>query len=62
MVLLVVRQRVGLSDDPARRAIYGISSGDACAFIPAWFAPEQFGDVSDDRFEVEGSQGERTNQ
>jgi enterochelin esterase-like enzyme len=31
-----------LTDDPARRATMGVSSGAACAFTMAWFHPERY--------------------
>jgi enterochelin esterase family protein len=34
-----------ISDDPAQRAIVGLSSGGACAFNAAWERPEAFGKV-----------------
>ncbi|MEZ6117589.1 MAG: alpha/beta hydrolase-fold protein [Pirellulaceae bacterium] len=34
---------VNVSDDPAKRAIGGISSGGICAFTAAWERPDQFG-------------------
>lgn len=34
-----------LSDDPAQRAIIGLSSGGACAFNAAWERPDAFGKV-----------------
>jgi enterochelin esterase-like enzyme len=33
---------VRLSDDPARRAVMGVSSGAACAFTMAWRHPERY--------------------
>lgn len=41
----VVRSRVDLTDDPAGRAICGISSGGAGAMTAAFFRPDQFGNV-----------------
>lgn len=40
-----IGKEVAISDDPARRAICGISSGGVCAFTAAWFRPDQFGKV-----------------
>jgi enterochelin esterase family protein len=42
-----VENRIGrsLSEDPARRAICGISSGGICAWTAAWFRPDAFGKV-----------------
>ena len=37
-----LKKQYSLSDDPAMRAIAGISSGGICAFTAAWFYPEQF--------------------
>jgi enterochelin esterase family protein len=42
---VVEAQGLTLTDDPARRAIVGISSGGICAFTAAWLFPEQFGGV-----------------
>jgi enterochelin esterase-like enzyme len=33
---------VRLSDDPAERAVMGVSSGAACAFTMAWFHPDRY--------------------
>jgi enterochelin esterase-like enzyme len=41
----VVRQHVDLTDDPAGRAICGMSSGGACALTAAFLRPEEFGNV-----------------
>jgi enterochelin esterase-like enzyme len=41
----VVRQHIDLTDGPAGRVICGISSGGACAFIAAFFRPDEFGNV-----------------
>ena len=40
-----VERRYRLSDDPARRAIGGTSSGAIAAFTVAWHRPEAFGNV-----------------
>lgn len=44
-VLPAVEQRAGVrfTDDPARRAICGGSSGGNCAFTAAWHRPDAFG-------------------
>ena len=39
------RYNVKLSDDPAQRAIAGMSSGGICAFTVAWERPDLFGKV-----------------
>jgi enterochelin esterase family protein len=46
-LLLWVEETEGvrLTDDPAGRAICGISSGGICAFTVAWFNPDRFGRV-----------------
>jgi enterochelin esterase family protein len=41
----VVRQHVDLTDDPAGRAICGMSSGGACALTAAFHRPDEFGNV-----------------
>lgn len=41
----VVRRRINLTDDPAGRAICGMSSGGACALTAAFHRPEEFGAV-----------------
>jgi enterochelin esterase family protein len=41
----VVGRHVRLTDDPAGRAICGMSSGGACALIAAFHRPDQFGAV-----------------
>lgn len=41
----VVRRHVRLTDDPAGRAICGMSSGGACALIAAFHRPDEFGAV-----------------
>ncbi|APZ91463.1 alpha/beta hydrolase-fold protein [Fuerstiella marisgermanici] len=43
--LPVALKGLEVSDDPARRAVCGISSGGICAFTVAWEKPEQFGKV-----------------
>lgn len=40
-----VAAEYSISDDPALRAIGGISSGGICAFTAAWERPDQFGKV-----------------
>ena len=40
-----VGEKYNISDDPARRAIGGSSSGAICAFTVAWHYPEQFRNV-----------------
>jgi enterochelin esterase family protein len=44
-VIQKVSKLVNISDDAADRAIGGISSGAACAFIAAWERPDWFGKV-----------------
>jgi enterochelin esterase-like enzyme len=44
-ILPEVGKQVRLSDDPARRAICGISSGGICAFTVAWEMPHLFSKV-----------------
>ncbi len=44
-VLPRVKQEYQLSDDPARHAIGGASSGGICAFTAAWHRPDLFGKV-----------------
>jgi len=44
-LLPVVRMRVNLTDDPAGRAICGMSSGGACALTAAFHRPQDFGVV-----------------
>jgi enterochelin esterase family protein len=46
-VLPFVEKRIGrsLTDDPAGRAICGISSGGICAWTAAWYRPDMFGKV-----------------
>ena len=39
------RYNLNITDDPAGRAIGGISSGGICAFTVAWNRPDQFGKV-----------------
>ncbi len=43
--LPVALKGLSVSDDPAQRAVAGISSGGICAFTVAWEKPEQFGKV-----------------
>lgn len=40
-----IAKSYNLSQDPAQRAICGISSGGICAFTVAWERPDQFGKV-----------------
>lgn len=44
-VLPFVEQKIGvqIDQDPAKRAIVGISSGGICAWTAAWHRPDQFG-------------------
>jgi enterochelin esterase family protein len=44
-ILPAVSRDYALRDDPAGRAIGGISSGGICAFTAAWQRPDQFGKV-----------------
>ena len=44
-VLPLVRERFKISDDPAKHAIIGASSGGICAFTVAWHRPDLFGRV-----------------
>ena len=44
-ILPEVGKRYKLSDDPALRAICGISSGGICAWTVAWERPDQFSKV-----------------
>lgn len=44
-LLPLVGERYALSDDPARRAIGGTSSGAIAAFTVAWHRPDVFGNV-----------------
>ena len=41
-ILPVVNKSYNMTDDPAQRAICGISSGGICAFTVAWERPDQF--------------------
>jgi enterochelin esterase family protein len=43
--LPVALSGISVSDDPAKRAVCGISSGGICAFTVAWEKPNQFGKV-----------------
>lgn len=43
--LPVALNGLNVSDDPAKRAVCGISSGGICAFTVAWERPDQFGRV-----------------
>lgn len=43
--LPIVLKDLHVSDDPADRAVSGISSGGICAFTVAWERPDQFGKV-----------------
>lgn len=43
--LPVALDGLSVSEDPAERAVCGISSGGICAFTVAWEKPEQFGKV-----------------
>ena len=43
--LPVALEGLNVSDDPADRAVCGISSGGICAFTVAWEKPDQFGKV-----------------
>lgn len=37
-----IKKSYNISDDPAMRAVCGLSSGGICAFSAAWFNPDQF--------------------
>jgi enterochelin esterase-like enzyme len=43
--LPVALEGLNISDDPAQRAVAGISSGGICAFTVAWERPDRFGKV-----------------
>lgn len=44
-LLPAIAPRVAITNDPASRAICGISSGGICAFTVAWHRPDVFGKV-----------------